>query len=292
MSEQSKRKEFEELGFSDDFMFRKVMEDPVICKDVIECLLQHPVGTLTEVQAQKEFKYTSDGKPIRLDVYNEDDAGTVFDTEMQNLNHKPVEYHQLPKRSRFYQSSIDADFLKKGSYYKNLPDSNVLFICTFDPFGEGLGRYTFRAYCEEKPSIGLNDGTTRIFYNCTYNGGDLPEDIRNLYSYIFSGQAGSDLTKRIEAAVLQGRKNEMWKSQYIKEQNILYEAREDGIEEGVEKGRELERANTERERNNAERERRRADAATRRAEGEAKRADAAEQRVAELEALLARKENI
>ena len=97
------------------------MEDPILCRDVIECLLQHPVGTLTEGQTERELKYTSDGKPIRLDVYNEDDTGTVYDTEMENLDHKSVEYHQLPRRSRFYQSSIDIDFLKKGGYYKNLP---------------------------------------------------------------------------------------------------------------------------------------------------------------------------
>ena len=287
MSEQRKQKEFEELKFNDDFMFRKVMEDPILCRDVIECLLQHPIGTLTEVQTQRELKYTSDGKPIRLDVYNKDDIGTIYDTEMQNLNHKSVEYHQLPKRSRFYQSSIDADFFEKGGYYKNLPDSNVLFICTFEPFGEGMGKYTFKAHCEEELSIEMKDGTTRIFYNCTYGGNDLPEDLRKLYAYISSGQAESDLTKRIEAVVLRGRKNEMWRSQYIKEQNILYEAKEEGSEEG----REIERINTERERANTERERANTEKEHANTERERKRADAAEKRIAELEALLAGKQN-
>ena len=288
MSEQRNKKEFEELGFSDDFMFRKVMEDPILCRDVIECLLQHPVGTLTEGQTERELKYTSDGKPIRLDVYNKDDTGTVYDTEMENLNHKSVEYHQLPKRSWFYQSSIDIDFLKKGGYYKNLPDSNVLFICTFDPFGKGMGKYTFTAHCEEELSIGLKDGTRKIFYNCTYSGNDLPEDLRKLYTYISSGQAEGDLAKRIDAVVLQGRKNEMWKSQYIKEQNILYEAIEDGME--------IERVNTERERKRADDAEKRADDAQKqaddaqkRADDAQKRADDAEKRIAELEALLAGK---
>ena len=66
----------------------------------------------------------------------------------------------------------------------------------------------------------------------------------------------------------------MWKSQYIKEQNILYEAIEDGME--------IERVNTERERKRADDEAKRADDAE-------KRADVAEKRIAELEALLAGK---
>nr|MCR4850143.1 PD-(D/E)XK nuclease family transposase [Lachnospiraceae bacterium] len=121
-------KNFEELEFSDDFMFGKVMEDPQICQDVIECLLQQPIGELIKVQTQREFKYTSDGKSIRLDVYNENSAGSVFDTEMQNLNNKSIEFHQLPKRSRFYQGAIDTDYLDKGHSYKTLPDSKIMFI--------------------------------------------------------------------------------------------------------------------------------------------------------------------
>ena len=59
-------KQFEELSFRDDFMFGKVMQDPGLCRDVIECLLGRSIGELTEVQSQKEFKFTKDGKWIRL----------------------------------------------------------------------------------------------------------------------------------------------------------------------------------------------------------------------------------
>ena len=44
MSEHATAKPYEELEFKDDFMFGKTMEDPVLCHDVIECLLQRPVG--------------------------------------------------------------------------------------------------------------------------------------------------------------------------------------------------------------------------------------------------------
>ena len=66
-------KSYDELEYRDDFMFGKVMQDRMLCQDVLECLLQQPVGELQEIQNQKEYRYTKDGKPIRLDIFTRDD---------------------------------------------------------------------------------------------------------------------------------------------------------------------------------------------------------------------------
>ena len=236
MREQRAMKSYEELRYSDDFMFGKVMEDPELCREVLECLLQRPVGEVMAVQTRKEFKYTADGKPIRLDVYNEDSNGEIYDAEMENLNHKTVDSHQLPKRSRFYQGSIDIDYMNKGNSYKKLPESNVLFICTFDPFKKGLSKYTFRERCDEDLEIALEDGTQKIFYNCTYKGDDLSDELRRFYDYVESGNASNDLTRKIEEVVSRGRKNALWRTQYMKEWVIIQDARDEGIEQGIEQG--------------------------------------------------------
>ncbi len=232
MSEKRVMKNYEELCFRDDFMFGKVMEDPELCREVLECLLQEPVGVLKKLQIQREIRYTADGKPIRLDVYNEDSGGAVYDAEMENLNHKSVNSHQLPKRSRYYQGAIDIDYMDKGNSYKSLPDSSVMFICTFDPFGKGLSRYTFRERCEEDSALRLGDGTRKIFYNCNYMGEDLSEDLRKLYDYVEGGRPESKLTQKIENAVNKGRKNAIWRTQYMKEWVILQDAKDEGREEG------------------------------------------------------------
>ncbi len=232
MSEKRVMKNYEKLCFRDDFMFGKVMEDPELCREVLECLLQEPVGVLKKLQIQREIRYTADGKPIRLDVYNEDSGGAVYDAEMENLNHKSVNSHQLPKRSRYYQGAIDIDYMDKGNSYKSLPDSSVMFICTFDPFGKGLSRYTFRERCEEDSALRLGDGTRKIFYNCNYMGEDLSEDLRKLYDYVEGGRPESKLTQKIENAVNKGRKNAIWRTQYMKEWVILQDAKDEGREEG------------------------------------------------------------
>ena len=130
------------------------------------------------------------------------------------------------------------DFLDKCDSYKKLPESTVIFICTFDPFGKGMYRYSFRERCDETADLLLNDGTTKIFYNCTYEGNDIPEDLKQLYEYIKHGKVKGDLTKKIDDAVVKGRKNEIWRSQYMKERIILQDVKEEGIEEGLSKGRE------------------------------------------------------
>ena len=238
MSDRRVMKEFEQLSFSDNFIFCRVMEDPDLCRKVLECLLQRQVAGFDGVDTQKEIDHSVETKMIKLDVFNEDSEGILYDTEMQNLNKKSIEYHQLPKRMRYYQGSIDIEYMKKGYSYKKLPESNVLFICTFDPFKKGLPQYTFTERCEEDSELILGDGTVKIFYNCCYKGKDIPDDLRDFYRYVETGIVNSDLTRQIDEAVAKGRENESWRERYMREWNALHDAREDAREEGREEGRE------------------------------------------------------
>ncbi len=260
LSSSGRFKPYEELEFRDDFMFGKVMEDSELCRDVLECLLQQPVGELRDIDPQREFRYSEEGKPIRLDIYTRDED-RVYDAEMQNQNNESLENLELPKRSRFYQSSIDTDCMNKNYSYRKLPESAILFICTFDPFEKGLSQYTFKEKCEEDGSISLKDGTKKIFYNCTYKGDDIPEDKKQLYNYIENGKTKSELTKRIDSSVKEARKREEWKSDYMKERVIIMDA-------------------IEAERERAEKAEDRAEKAKGRAEKERARADSAEAELA------------
>ena len=71
-----------------------------------------------------------------------------------------------------------------------------------------------------------------IFYNCTYSGDDLPEDLKDFYNYVENGIVKSELTRKIDEAVIKGRKNEIWRTQYMKEWVVIQDARDEGIEQG------------------------------------------------------------
>ena len=146
-------KKFEELVMTDDFMFGKVMENNELCRHVLEILLQTKIETLEYPDREKEIRVTGKGKSVRLDIFTKDEHDIMYDAEMQNLNNHPIAYHDLPRRSRFYQAAMDTDHLKKKQSYRSLPETDILFICTFDPFGKGLPKYTFRNKCEELPEL-------------------------------------------------------------------------------------------------------------------------------------------
>lgn len=229
-------KRYEELTIEDDFMFGKAMGDKVLCHDVLERLLEEQVGELEDVQPQREFRYTSDGKPVRLDMYTRD-RKRIYDAEMQNLNHQSVEKLELPKRSRFYQSTMDTDHLSKGKSYRELPEGRVLFLCTFDPFGLGYAKYSFENLCKEDRELCLKDGTEKIFYNCASDPEKIPENLRELYDYIRTGKVGGDLTRRMDEAVRRARENEEWRSEYMKELLHDDDIREEGRAEERAEGR-------------------------------------------------------
>ncbi len=235
-------KRYEDLTFTDDYLFGKIMQNRELCKEVLECLLQHPIGELRTPESQREFRCFADGKPIRLDIYTQDDTA-VYDAEMQNLNHQTLEELDLPKRSRFYQACMDTDFLEKGVSYRRLPESQIIFICTFDPFGGNLPIYSLCTKCIEDDTIKVEDGLKRYFFNCTYEGTNLAPELRDFYRFLQTGESGNTaLTRRLSHEVSQARRNEEWRSDYMKERLHDYDMREEGRAIGREEGIEIGRA--------------------------------------------------
>lgn len=234
-------KNFEDLTFSDDFMFGKVMENnPELCKGVLELLLNTKIGELKDITRQKDIQCSADGKPIRLDIFTQDEHA-IYDAEMQNLGKKSLESLQLGKRARFYQSSMDGAILEKGIGYRKLPESNIIMICTFDPFSKEYPFYTFHTMCDQDRDVELNDKTAKYFFNCTYKGNDIPQELKDFYNFVMTGAAGSRLTEDLNSAVAIARRNKIWRTEYMKELLIYDDMKEEGIEIGLEKGLDISR---------------------------------------------------
>ena len=124
-----KVKPIEELTFTDDFMFGRIMQNPEICKGLLERLLEIKIDKIEYPILQKTIAPHYKAKGIRLDVYVQD-SNRVFDIEIQNSLDE-----NLPKRTRYYQSMMDVDLLLKGKNYTELKESFVIFICKDDFFG-------------------------------------------------------------------------------------------------------------------------------------------------------------
>lgn len=63
----TKVKTYDELTFTDDFMFCKVLEgNPELCKELIELILDTRIEVVSEIGKQHPIEITPDGRGVRL----------------------------------------------------------------------------------------------------------------------------------------------------------------------------------------------------------------------------------
>ena len=201
---------WENLRISNDFMFAKVMRNQELCKGVLERLLDIQIDHIEYPEEQKAIDISKDSKSVRLDVYLKDEKGTIYNVEIQTTSNR-----NLPKRTRFYQGMIDLNAIEKGADYSELPQSFVIFICTFDAFGKGLWRYTFENVCKEDLEIHLNDETYKIFFNTAGTKGDISEDTKNILRFIKNDTVKDDFTKKLAQEVQKIKENKEWQVEYM-----------------------------------------------------------------------------
>lgn len=214
-------KDWEELQIKDDFLFSKVMRDKEICMKLLEKLLQIKIDDIVYLEEQKTIDIGYDAKSVRLDVFA-DDGKRIFNLEMQTTNRK-----ELPRRSRYYQGMIDLNTIEKGESYKKLKESFVIFICTFDPFGEGRSQYTFENICFEDYTLKLNDGAKKIFFNTADYMKEENEDIREFLRYVNGEKSNNSFVKELEDKVTVVKSNKEWRQEYMTLRMREEEIRED-----------------------------------------------------------------
>ena len=232
-----KMKKYEKLELRDDFMFSRIMSNPKFVKPLLETILGVKIRKIVYPQTQKTIDLSLQAKGIRLDVYVEDDQNTVFNLEMQTSDGA-----NLPKRMRYYQGMIDLNILDKGQDYTTLKKSYVIFICTFDPFGEGRHIYTFCNTCQENTALTLDDDAVKIILSTKGTMDDVSPEMKRILDYIDGKGASDKFTEELEEAVCSARQNERWRLDYMtleyEYRQRYLEGKEEGREEGLRKGEE------------------------------------------------------
>lgn len=221
---------YEELGFTNDFMFSRIMQDQKICKPFLEMILDIKIDHIEYLESQKTIDLKIDAKSVRLDIFV-DDGKTVYNCEMQTSFFK-----NIPKRSRYYQGFIDMDLIEKGADYSKLKKSFVIFICTFDLFGKNGYIYTFENRCVEYPDLRLGDDAIKVFVNV--NGKDdshISSELKELLTYIRTSKIPdkcvNPLINNMDEALRKARSNEEWRKEYM----MLETMRSDYTQKGEER---------------------------------------------------------
>ena len=172
-------------------------------------------------------------------MYAKDENQTRYNVEMQ-VQKKPA----LGKRSRYYQSQMDMEMLLAGEDYAELPNTYVIFICDFDPIGEGKYRYTLRIKCEESAEAEFEDGRTVVFLNTHgKNEGEVPKELVTLLHYIREDVDGSEreyhdsYVERLQKFIHEVKSNREMEERFMIFEEMLRDERAEGRAEGIAEGR-------------------------------------------------------
>ena len=221
------RKPFEELTIADDFMFCKVMENKALCKEFLEMILAGSIGSIKTIIPQHTMSLNATAKSVRFDVLVQDEAGKLYDIEMQVCNE-----HNVAKRMRYYQAALDMSILDKGLSYNQLDDSIIVFVCLFDAIGENLPLYTFENICREDAQIALQDGAEKIILNAAGFKQANDDTLRGFLEYLKTERITTEFTRRLENMVQAVRSNEQARQEYQWVSGHIMDARDSGFAQG------------------------------------------------------------
>ena len=229
-------KTWEELTIQDNFIFQRVMRNKRLCRLLIEIILGIKLRSITFPTTEKSIDVSYDSKSVRLDVYAEDENGVLYDIEMQTTDNASPD--ELPKRTRYYQAMMDMDVLEKGADYVDLRTTYIIFICTFDPFGEGRSIYTFEETCKENKSLSMGDKTTKIFLNSKGSREGLHPDVAAFLDYVEGHAAKGHFTKTMAAEVERVKEHKETRVEYMTLAMEMKRQKKAGYLQGQEAGRE------------------------------------------------------
>ena len=230
-------KKFKDLDLKNAFLFAATLQDPETCQLILEMILGRPVSKVN-VHVEHSLLYSSDFRSVRLDVYAADEMEVTYNLEMQNGEKK-----ELPKRSRYHQAEMDVSALKPGGKFTDLKQSYVIFICTYDPFGYGLYRYTFENLCQER-RFPLGDETCKIFLNTKgTNDSEVPELLVDFLHYVenssdeYVEQVSNHKIGLLHNKVCKVKKSREWEAQYMTFEELLQDSERNGKEKGIQEER-------------------------------------------------------
>lgn len=232
------RKKFQDLTIKDAFMFAAVMADSQQCRKLLNMALDMEVLEV-HVIAEKSLAYHPEYHGVRLDVLAvEDGTCRRFNVEMQVKSEIG-----LTKRSRYYLAQMDMDVLLAGEAYNKLPDTYVIFICDFDPFGEHLYRYTIKSICRENGKV-FQDGRTTVFLSTKgRNSEEIPDELIHFLRYVEHPEKSENEEKDAFVASLKAqieaiKRNRDWEAKFMLLEEMMRDERAEGHKEGKQEGQE------------------------------------------------------
>ena len=228
-----RQKRLQDLTIKDNFMFGAVMSIEENCIAFLEMVLGFPIEKVV-VSKERSMIYHPEYRGVRLDIYARDEKHTHYNVEMQARRQA-----DLGKRSRYYHSQIDVECLEKGLPYEELPNTFVIFICDFDPFGCGLYYYSFQNECQEDTRAKLCDGNKMIFLSTKgKNKEQMQQSLVKFLKFVEADLAESEedfddeLVRQFQTSIRKIKTSREMGERYMLFEELLKEERQEGLAQG------------------------------------------------------------
>ena len=202
-------KKFEDLQFSDNYIFCKVMHNKELCKEMLEILLGIKVKDIEYIETEHPIENFYENRGIRMDVFVQN-SDKIFNMEMQT-----GDYDDLLMRSRYYLSAADTSTTPRRTRFKDLKETYILFICKDDPFNHDIPLYTEQKVFKELPEVQIDDKSHKLFYNCSAFAKAEDEEVASVLEFIYDLKAKSKFTKKLEDEVIHAKARPGFKDDYM-----------------------------------------------------------------------------
>ena len=121
---------------TNNIMFGMVLKrHPRVCKMLLETILKIKLDEINVIIREEDITGPIDAKSVRLDV-SVKAKDRIFNIELQMAPDKDILH-----RMSYYQGMIDTSSLKKGEDYNKLPNTYIIFFCSWDVFGDSQALY-------------------------------------------------------------------------------------------------------------------------------------------------------
>lgn len=150
----------------DDFLTKCFEEDTRYIQLVLRIVLEKPELEVVDVRTQV-FVENVLNRSVRLDVVATDRSGRKINVEIQRSDRGAGR-----RRARYNSSMMDANLLKKGEDFEELPETWVIFITEHDVIGDGEPLYRVERYISGSNKR-FEDGSHILYVNGSYRG-DTP----------------------------------------------------------------------------------------------------------------------
>ena len=212
-----------------NYVFAMVMREPKRIRPLLEYILGKKIRTIRLLEREKVLQEKYESKSVRLDLYVEDEDGVVYDIEVQTTDKK-----NLGKRMRYYQGLMDISLFPKGTDYRKLKKSYVIFICNFDHYDQGRPIYSFQHWCDQDKRLLMGDQAKKIVVNTKgYKDKSLSPELREVLHYLDDGTVTGKYTQELDDAVQELINNEERGQEYMMMATYMAEQKSQGKYENL-----------------------------------------------------------